>query len=680
MTATRQGRNRGRGKTCPTHESPSARGTIEASSSAFLVANAPSQTKLSSSACDNDSGPSLKHNVIQLTPSSTPTKAQPQASTASSIMLTTPLKTLKLIEATILLNSTKMMKRPDSMGILSLEEWKAWAHAHEWLASSSSTAVPSDSSTMDIREQSLQDSTLPSRETDLMSTLSRFVTSFTEEERLLFDLLVVSGWVDRDSADKVPCNKHLYPLYRIFIDHNHKLCLEALSSPKRNGATRSRMDVLSERYLQSRTFFRSIHAASDDNNNDNSDGPASIEKDQCAMWWDHALKVARLIHANKNTLPKQTQRGADNQRNASVSSFVQSIISNKAAPVGIFHDADANPDDTAKKTSLEERVRARAALRESNNAIHRAKSAATQSNTGNDRKALLELANVLRHFSQRRGVSSRTNSFTASERLRSRPVDGGSSAADGVGRPVSARLSLTDFLNDARLCWNAVLRNSTGSGSSKGGNSSHGTDSRGISTSSVVNVDLSRVLFQLRLNMTYDADDTNKNAPESMDGILSDRRQMEKYLLNLLRELTVLVPNWICVSRIPSALSSSSANRKDSASSSNGASAYSVENTKSIIPRDSIIIIRNDTVDYNTDVRAKLGGTAAPRHGGRKRTVEGHPKEPQPTTSERHGNRHTLGPSVVADAIVPPSFRQRYGKVIESACVKAAAETQNRTG
>ncbi|KAL3783688.1 hypothetical protein HJC23_000097 [Cyclotella cryptica] len=618
--------------------------------------------------------------------------------TASSILLTTPLKTLKLIEATILLNlnNKKMTKRPnssDSTAMISLDEWNLWVRSHEWSASATTLQ-------MDSRERTSKHAVVPFPTTEWMTTLSNFAMSFSEEERLLFDLLLVSSndyhaFATEDGSEQIS----LYPLYRLVVN-NHKLYLEVLSSSssspssaKDGAAVKSRMEVLGERYHQCGTFLRLLHTATDSNSHDN--GNDSKEKAQCVQWCNHALKLAQMIHDYKINVTKPSQRSAPNKRNDSASSFVHSIVTNKGTFTDSVHEAHAhsNPDEPTQKLSLEERIRARAKLRELHNEKHKAKSTASQSgilhnNNHEKKRALLELADALRYFSQRRGVSSRSpHGGTALERLQSRVVNNGPSVGNrGVERAVTARLSITDFLQDARLCWNGILRNSTGSGSAKGGGSAASGTGMSSSSSSVVHVDLGRVLFHLRLNMTYDSTtDGNKSAAEAVDAMMvSDRRQMEKYLLNLLQELTTIVPNWISVSRIPATFSSSSTSsikRKDPTfSSSYGTYANGAENTKSIITRDSLIVIRNDTVDYNTDVRAKLGGRTVSRpdtasNGSRKRTIEGDRKEQQQAiTTKLRGKNHPFGPSVVTDAIVPTSFRQRYGKVIESACVKAATQ------
>ena len=153
-----------------------------------------------------------------------------------------------------------------------------------------------------------------------------------------------------------------------------------------------------------------------------------------------------------------------------------------------------------------------------------------------DNKALLELANALRSYSQRRGLTSAGVGGSAIDRLQSRAAGSSSSvvssaAAVAGGRTKMqttniARLSVMDLIKDARIAWNAVVRSGP-----------------------VVNIDISRVLFQLRLKMMMAADAKTTlrgtSSALALDVQVSDRRQMELYLLDLLEKLTSLVPNWI---------------------------------------------------------------------------------------------------------------------------------------
>jgi hypothetical protein len=183
-----------------------------------------------------------------------------------------------------------------------------------------------------------------------------------------------------------------------------------------------------------------------------------------------------------------------------------------------------------------------------------------------DNKALLELADALRSYSQRRGLTSAGVGGSAIDRLQSRAAGSSSSvvssaAAVAGGRTKMqttniARLSVMDLIKDARIAWNAVVRSGGGGGgksdssgyalgSSEGANRGGG----GGLAAPVVNIDISRVLFQLRLKMMMAADAKTTlrgtSSALALDVQVSDRRQMELYLLDLLEKLTSLVPNWI---------------------------------------------------------------------------------------------------------------------------------------
>jgi len=150
----------------------------------------------------------------------------------------------------------------------------------------------------------------------------------------------------------------------------------------------------------------------------------------------------------------------------------------------------------------------------------------------------------------------------------------------------------------------------------------------------VVSIDLSRVLFQIRLKMKPNKD-------------VSDKRQMEMQLLELLEELSELVPAWIQLRKAPTLMTGlSSKKRKTSgaidASLTTPATATTKQQKTNI--KQCIIVIRNDAVDYNTDVRLKLGG-----------------RSHITSLEEMRGKKQ---PSL-ADAIVPPSFLQTYGKALK---------------
>jgi hypothetical protein len=161
----------------------------------------------------------------------------------------------------------------------------------------------------------------------------------------------------------------------------------------------------------------------------------------------------------------------------------------------------------------------------------------------------------------------------------------------------------------------------------------------------MVTVDLSRVLFLLRLKMV------------PVENV-SDRRQMELQLLALLDKLATLVPDWIQLRKAPSTFTSAET-KPESSTSTNG------QNNKLNI-RHSIIIIRNDSVDYVTYVRAKLGGrvhNVGSTIGSSKAGKSNSKKRSLQAVNEQQ-NKVQKGTVGVADAIVPPSFRRIYGKAL----------------
>ena len=192
---------------------------------------------------------------------------------------------------------------------------------------------------------------------------------------------------------------------------------------------------------------------------------------------------------------------------------------------------------------------------------------------------------------------------------------------------------------DARITWNSVVSDSTNLHDHNSGNKS----GRGGATS-LVNVDLSSVLFLLRLKMISTA------------GAL-DRREMELQLHALLEKLSTLVPKWIQLRKAPLLTGSIKPDAGPSNKQQNGA----LNNQKSTI-KQSIIVIRNDSLDYGVDVRAKLGG--------RVHNTPASAKDDSGNNAKlSNGNKRSLlemrrQPMGVADAIVPPSFRRMYGAAL----------------
>jgi len=619
------------------------------------------------------------------------------------------------VEATLWMHVCTTSRRAINDGVkgsVSVAEFHEMSRAHEWLASSPSSAVtatpPSVGDTGDAQSSAVAAAPTKEMANDVQE-VERLTSQLTEEERLLFDLVAVSGW---ENITTNGGKGFLYPLYRLAPSFKGKLHLEVLlpsptsaispdAKPKakpiaatKTTPPRTRIDVLGLMYHHSRKHYNFNHP----NLND-----SSCIQQQYAVWWENAKTTAQLIMEHRKL---RIDINASKKKDTSSPTSFMSGNAESSTKDATTSTVRSSP---SKKRTLEERVQARSDLRESkttqNKAILSRGQGGSKSEDGVvvvDNKALLELANALRSYSQRRGLTSAGVGGSAIDRLQSRAAGSSSSvvssaAAVAGGRTKMqttniARLSVMDLIKDARIAWNAVVRSGGGGGgksdssgyalgSSEGANRGGG----GGLAAPVVNIDISRVLFQLRLKMMMAADAKTTlrgtSSALALDVQVSDRRQMELYLLDLLEKLTSLVPNWIHLRTLPSA----SANSTLLTINGNGGKKPAVTTslkegaTKSrkINIRTSIIVIRNDTVDYTMDVRAKLGGRITNDHAdntvgsvtanggeGKKRSLEQGQTQQQRKEQKRHGKTDAIGPSVVADTIVPPSFRRMYGKAL----------------
>jgi hypothetical protein len=282
-----------------------------------------------------------------------------------------------------------------------------------------------------------------------------------------------------------------------------------------------------------------------------------------------------------------------------------------------------------KKMTLEERVRAKSQLRNkkatSTSSVDKTLQSAATSQQ-NEQKALLELADALRAYSSRR-------------------------TAVGSGNNVS-RLSVSDFMKDAIVAWNGIVHNASveKNGGGGAGGKTVEKSSRAVATP-VTNIDLNRVLFHLRIKM----------ACSGMQGDGPSRRQMENYLLELLQKLASLIPNWIHLRSLPSSLSTTTKETKPKKPDAPPATQQSSAMDRKTM-RSSIIVIRNDGVDYAKDVRAKLGG----RSYYQSNSIDQGGKSDNTVNKKKRSLKEFMGKqNAVADAIVPPSFRKRYGKLLK---------------
>ena len=516
-------------------------------------------------------------------------------------MLSLPkLETLIKIEATIWINSKgKFVSLP-------LEEFYTLARTHEWTGSTVSSGDTKD----DINHTSAK-----SQATKLSKQVGELTQQLSEEERLLFNLMAVSSWKSSEMTSK------LYPLFQIATTDNNKYQLEmlkppesvtmAVSSPNSVSPTKAktkiasvpRSEVLRNMYVQSKKY-----AAFVDN---------STQTDS-KSWWENASNTAQIIldHRKLNAKKMNTK--------------TEAVEAAKNIPASAAIITTNDEIFTGKKMTLEERVRAKSQLRKkssSTSTVDKTLSATTSRQS--EEKALLELADALRSYSQRRGGS-----------------------ASNAGR-----LPMSDFMKDANVAWNAIVHNESVDKTTAGGKKLE--TSRTIATP-VTSIDLSRVLFHLRIKMSCGAGYDSKGVDS---GDVTNKRQMENYVLELLKKLAKQIPNWIHLRAIPSSLSATTKERKPKEfAAAATASQQSTMDRKSM--RSAIIVIRNDAVDYAKDVRAKLGGRTHQSNSLGKGKDDN--SRNAPIGGKKRSLKDFLGQNnAAADAIVPPSFLKRYDKMLK---------------
>lgn len=480
--------------------------------------------------------PKSEEDVLGTIPVTTPH----QQLTGTIRSVTTPLSTLIRIDATIWVQS-----RGTVGSMISIDNFYAMAKSHEWLGLNNNKRSNGNGNDQQEVQVQLQLSTEVS---ELINQLS------SDEERLLFDFLAICHV---DTKDIGGSNNNLYPLYKLHSSAKGAVVpkIEILQQPKDDKSTSkfpTRSEVLGALYHRTQKI--------------SSSGGESV----LHHWWAHCKNVAQMIidHSKtKLTLTAATKR--DESKLASNSSFKSFITATNKSTLS------AAPQTGGKKMTLEERIRAKSQLNLSNVKAKTKRPSRAGKSTQSENKELLELANALRSYSLRRGIGS-SGGDSALDRLKSR---GSASSGGGSSTSNIARLSVLDLIKDARLTWNSVVNERIDKHDSSGGNKARGGGSK------VVNIDLSRVLFQLRLKMVSKKD-------------LTDKRQMEMKLLELLERLSELVPTWIHLRKTPSLVGTASLQTNAAANSKQ----------KKLNIKQSIIVIRNDAVDYNTDVRAKLGG------------------------------------------------------------------------
>ena len=526
-----------------------------------------------------------------------------------SLLSLPKLEALIKIEATLFINSKgKCVSLP-------FDEFYKLVKTHEWAGSFSKSKGDDD-----------DDDAIPTSATSpsvekLSKQVEELTQQFSEEERLLFQLMAVTGWKSNTMTTK------LYPLFQLtkkgvsISKYLLEMCLPpesvtlAVSSPnsvsptkaKANIPSVARSEVLRNMYKQSKK------CATLDSNSSN----------DLQIWWENAYSVSQMILDHRKLNAKKMNSKTESLETTRFNQS-EAIINNNIA---IEETIDG------KKMTLEERVRAKSQLRNkeatSTSTVDKTLQSAATSQQ-NEQKALLELADALRAYSSRR-------------------------TAVGSGNNVS-RLSVSDFMKDAIVAWNGIVHNASveknGVGGGGAGGKAADKSSRAVATP-VANIDLSRVLFHLRIKMTC----------SGMQGDGSSRRQMENYLLESLQKLATLIPNWIHLRSLPSSLSITKKEtkpKKPDAPPCTTSQQSSTMDRKTM--RSAIIVIRNDGVDYAKDVRAKLGG----RSYHQSNSIDQGGKSDNIVNKKKRSLKEFMGKqNAVADAIVPPSFRKRYDKLLK---------------
>ena len=511
------------------------------------------------------------------------------------MMMTTSLDTLLRIEATIVLTTR-------GKGGISIDNFYDMATSHEWLSLSSSKDT-------DHNEKIHTQQQVSKSITDTSTEVYELVSQLSETERLLFDFMIIS------TCDLRDVSTHIYPLYQLNGSR-----LEILQQP----STTLDVELPARSEVMTTLYHLSHKCYSFDN--------VVVSSSTRQKWWTNAKNIAQVILDHRKQGETIKKKDKSKASNGVKSSVVSNSTERKTSKV---QTATTNGDE--KKMTLEERVRARSLLNPLNtkSKSSKVKESADQS----ENKILLELANALRSHSQRRGAASSSGS-SALDRLKSR---GGDSSYTSASMNI-ARLTVTDMMKDARVTWTSVVNESADKhDSSSGGNKSR---PRGGGGKAVVSIDLSRVLFQIRLKMKPNKD-------------VSDKRQMKMQLLELLEKLSELVPTWIQLRKAPTGGLSSKKRKTSSgdiAASDNTRAATKQQKTNI---KQCIIVIRNDAVDYNTDVRTKLGGRShitSAKNGSNSTAAKGTKR----SREDMRGKKQ----SSLADAIVPPSFLLTYGKAL----------------
>jgi len=469
----------------------------------------------------------------------TPVRTMEQQSDHALHVLSSSLGTMMRIEAAIW-TATR-----GGLGGIAIQEFYSMSKSHEYFGWQGRNIVNNETNASSSE----------------LDRLHKVVDQFTEEEVLLFEFVTITGWKPHDTR--------LYSLYNLTLSPKGKIYLNVLQRPEEITTIFTRSEILSKMYHLSCKNFAN-------------------ETTEMNNWWEHVASVAQMILNHRASITATPNKVHDKSLKHHTADHNHDKLSSNATK---------NSVDTTNM-NLEERVRARS-LNNPANSTSTQPLKAGASTLQIESKALLELANSLRSFSQRRGAS--------------------------------IRLTVRDLITDANITWKSVVNDTNSLNDNTSGKIvgvSGGGGSGGIN--SLVNVDLSRVLFLLRLKM------------KTCAGI-TDKRQMESQLIELLQKLATVVPKWLQLRQL-----------RNNEQEKRGVNSR----------QESIIVIRNDCVDY-ADVRAKLGGRVYNLIPDSTKINDGS------NNLTNNGNKRSLFEMRqeqavgVADARVPDSFRRLYGKALE---------------
>ncbi|KAL7469301.1 hypothetical protein ACHAXS_009561 [Conticribra weissflogii] len=565
-------------------------------------------------------------------------------------LMNTPLGTLQRIETALWLHtSTLKMRRSStgtnteaslqqSCGSIPLDQFHSFVKERELLDSPSTDASDKNhlKVVFDVNDSDML---------RLMDNAVELTKQLVDTERYLLDLMVVAGSdPSKLGFVKDDLRTSLYTLYRfapsesattqIANESGIVFDLEVLKPPPKQS---SRLEVMKSLYKFSRKIYFG-HA----------------DPETTKWWWKHVATVARVIlDSRKQTISKKSVNSANKIEISSLEPLATGLNAS---------------DLITKDMTLEERVRIRAQLREQSLLKQSVNLMARTPGSSSDEprrknKMLLELADALWSFANRRSLGDQSGLLVEFSKERSAKT----ASFDSVSSGKIAKLTVEDFIKDARISWKSVLGRGNFGGDEEGSGSRAGSSGRyrisGVTDAA--KVDLSRVLFHIRMKMITTTDGSSFSSD-----VTSDKRRMETEMLGLLSELASTFPKWIRLLDVPSSLMAT--NKVGGAWEYRrfGSNGTTIKNPSS---RSSIIIIRNDAVDYARYVHLPLGGKSIrseptkQSHGAditniaRFLSSASGKKRPH---NELQQKDKKLGPSAIANTIVPPSFVRLYGKAL----------------